>query len=132
MKNRSVQYAVFVGGTVLLCGSALALAFTEVLHVQSGMLPIGLFWLWNGLLLMLGWHPEYRDWDRWEKQAYGFALAALGGLWTAMSFTPLSRQWMPCVLSIIPPALIALIGRFWYVEKKRSEEWKKQNQTEKD
>ena len=32
----------------------------------------------------------------------------------------------------IPTVLIALIGRFWYVEKKRSEEWKKQNQIEKD
>ena len=132
MKKRSVQYIVWIGGTVLLCGGAFALAFAEVLPVQSGMLPIGLFWLWNGLLVMPDRHPEYRDWDRWEKRAYGFAFAVLGGLWTAMSFTPLSRQWIPCILSIIPPALIALIGRLWYVEKKRSEEWKKQNQTEKD
>ena len=131
MKNRSVQYVVLIGGTVLLCGGAFALAFTENLHVQSSMLPVGLFWLWNGLLMMLGWHPEYRDWDRWEKQAYGFALAVFGGLWTAMSFTPLSGQWMPCILSLIPPALIALVGRFWYVKRKRNQEYYK-NQTEKD
>jgi len=131
MKSRTMQYVVFIGGTVLLCGGAFVLTLTKLLHVQSGLILFGLFWLWDGLLLMPDWHPEFRIWDRWEKQAYGLALLVMGGLWTVMSFTPLSRQWLPCILSIVPPTLIALVGRFWYVEKKRNEEYYK-NQTEKD
>ena len=131
MKNRRMQYVVFIGGTVLLCGGAFALALTKVLSVQSGLILFGVFWLWNGLLLMAGRHPEFRKWDRWEKQAYGFALAVMGGLWTALSLTPLSKQWIPCLLSLVPPVLIALVGRLWYVEKKRNEDYYKK-QTEKD
>ncbi|MBR2935017.1 MAG: hypothetical protein IKB79_05510 [Oscillospiraceae bacterium] len=131
MKNKTTQYVVWIIGTVLLCGVAFALAITKVLNVQSGLILFGLYWLWNGLLLIPDRHPEFRKWDRWEKRAYGLALAGLGGLWTVMSFTPLSRQWIPCILSIVPPALIALVGRYWYVEKKRNEEYYK-NQTEKD
>ena len=132
MKNRRSQYVLFIGGTVFLCGGAFVLALTKILNVYSGgLLLFGLFWLWNGILLPADRHPEFRKWDRWENRVYGLALAVLGGTWTALSFIPMSQQWLPCVLSLIPPAMIALVGRLWYVEKKRNEEYDK-NQTEKD
>ncbi len=125
------QYALWLGGAVVLPIGAFILVYTQVLPGYSGLSMFGVYWLWTGFVLMLNQHPEYRKWDRWEKQAYGFALAVMGGLWTALSFTPLSRQWIPCILSIVPPVLIALVGRYWYVEKKRNQEYYK-NQTEKD
>lgn len=130
--SRKVQYLIFIGGTVLLCGGAFVLALTKVLQVNSGgLLLFGLFWLWDGLLLMSGRHPEYRSWDRWEKQVYGLSLAVMGAQWAVLSFTPVSRQGLACIVSFVPAILLALVGRFWYVEKKRNEEYYK-NQTEKD
>lgn len=125
------QYALWLGGAVVLPIGAFVLVYTRVLPGYSGLSMFGVYWLWTGLVLMLNQHPEYRKWDRWEKQAYGFALAVMGALWTALSLTPLSKEWLPCILSLVPPALIALVGRFWYVEKKRNEEYYK-TQTEKD
>ena len=135
MKNRTVQYVVWIAGSLLLLGAAFALIFEEVFPARSGGAAIGLFWVWTGFLLMMGWHPEYRQWDRWEQQVYGLAVAWAGGALAVIGFTSLIERinvWLLISLIFAPPALIALTGRLWYVEKKRSQAWKKQNQTEKD
>lgn len=69
--------------------------------------------------------------DRYEKQVYGLAVGMMGLLWIAISFTPWADQWIPVLLTLVPPALIALVGRFWYVEKKQNEDYHKKL-TEKD
>lgn len=131
MKNRSVQYAVWIGGTVLLMGAAFALVWTQTIRA-SGMIGLGAYWVWTGLLLMLDWCPEWQQWDCWERRVYGLAFVWLGGAMAAISFlTSQPNGWMLLSLTFGPPAIIVLVGRFWYVEKKRNEEYYK-NQTEKD
>lgn len=125
------QYAIWLGGVAVLCGGAFAVACTKILPVQSGLIMMGVYWLWTGLLCILNQHPEFRNKDRWEKQVWGLTLFVMGVLWTVMSFTQYARHWLPMVLSLIPPGAILAIGLGWYVDKKRNEEYHK-NQTEKD
>ena len=132
MKNRKVQYVVWLIGSLLVMGVSFALILTQTIRAQ-GSIGLGAYWIWTGFLLMIDWCPEWQKWDRWERQVYGLAFIWLGAAMVAISF--LTRQpnvWLLLSLTFMPPALIALIGRGWYVNKKRSEEWKKQNQTEKD
>lgn len=132
MKNRKVQYAVWILGSLSVTGAYIALAF-EVFPVRAGGSVMGVFWMWNGFCLMMDWHPEYRAWDRWQKQVYGLAFAWMGTALVAIGYiTSPPNVWLLLSFTFVPPALIALIGRGWYVNKKRSEEWKKQNQIEKD
>ena len=132
MKNRTVQYVVWIVGSVVLLGTVFALVFQQILPALGGI-GIGAFWLWTGFLLMMDWCPEWRQWDRWERQVYGLSFAWMGAAAIAMSFLiSQTNAWLFVVLTFVPPVLIALIGRIWYVEKKRSQAWKKQNQTEKD
>ena len=131
MKNRSVQYVVWIGGTVLLLGAAFTLVLTKTIRA-SGMIGLGLYWIWTGLLLVLDRCPEWKQWDRWERQVYGLAFVWLGGAMTAICFlTEQPNVWMLLALTFGPPAIIALVGRRWYVEKKRNDEYYKK-QTEKD
>lgn len=133
MKNRKVQYALWFGVSVLLMVAAFALLWNEALPVRGGSgYALGAFWIWSGFLLMMDWHPEYRQWDRWERQVYGLAFIWMGGALASIGFLVRAGIWLLLALTFVPPALIALIGRGWYVNIKRSEEWKKQNQTEKD
>lgn len=132
MKNRTVQYVVWIIGSVFLVGVFSALVLTRTIRA-SGSIGLGAYWIWTGFLLAMDWCPEWRQWDRWERRVYGLAFAWMGGALVAISFlTYQPNVWLLLSLTFVPPALIALIGRRWYVEKKRSEEWKKQNQTEKD
>ena len=133
MKNRTVQYVVLIGGVLLLAGAAFALLWNEVLPARGGSgYALGAFWIWSGFLLMMDWHPQYGEWDRWEKQVYGLAFIWMGGALISIGFLARANIWQLLFLAFVPPALIALIGRGWYVNKKRSQAWKKQNQTEKD
>ena len=132
MKNRKAQYAVWIIGSVLLIGVLSALVLTRVIRA-SGMIGLGAYWIWTGFLLMMDWCPEWQKWDRWERQVGGLAFIWLGAALALICF--LTRQpnvWLLLSITFGPPALIALVGRFWYIEKKRSQAWKKQNQTEKD
>ena len=129
--NRKRKYAVWLIGTLLFSGVAFVLDATRIISARGG-LGISVFWLWSGICLMLDWHPEYRQYDQWERHAYGLATAVMGGLLVAASCCPIFNILSGLAFVFIPTILIALIGRFWYVEKKRSEEWKKQNQIEKD
>ena len=132
MKNRNVQYAVWIIGTVVLVGAVFALVLAQIIPALGGI-GIGVFWVWTGFLMMMDWCPEWRQWDRWGRQVYGLAFAWMGGAAIAISLvTKPSNVRLFVALTFVPSVLIALIGRLWYVEKKRSEEWKKQNQTEKD
>lgn len=129
--SRKKKYAVWLVGTLVFSGTAFALAFMRFLSVRGG-LGIAVFWLWNGICLMLDWHPEYRQWDRWERRAYGLATTVMGALLVSFPFVPISNILVGLAFVFVPAGLVALIGRYWYVERKRSEEWKKQHQTEKD
>ena len=131
MKSRKAKYAVWLIGTLVFSGTAFALAAMRFISARGGF-GIAVFWLWNGICLMLNWHPEYRQYDRWERRAYGLAITVMGAALVAFPFTGISNVLVGLAFVFAPTVLIALIGRFWYVEKKRSEEWKKQNQTEKD
>jgi len=133
MKNRTVQYVVFIVGALILIGAGFALMWNEIIPARGGSsFALGLLWIWSGFLLMTDWHPQYRDWDRWERRVYGLAFLWMGGALISIGFLAQANVWQLLALSFGPPILISLIGRFWYVEKKRSEAWKKQNQTEKD
>lgn len=132
MKNRTVQYVVWIGGTVLLFVLFSALVLTQTIRA-SGAIGWGVYCVWTGLLLVLDWCPEWKQWDRWERQVYGLAIIWMGGAMTAICFfSEQPNLWLLLSLAFGPPAIIALVGRLWYVEKKRSQAWKKQNQTEKD
>ena len=125
MKKRPVSlWLVFL---IVVEAIVIALMLTRVLTPDSSsLLLMGVYWLWTGL-------PGKDDgrFDRYEKQVYGLAVGMMGLLWIAISFTPWADQWIPVLLTLVPPALIALVGRFWYVEKKRNEAYHK-NLTEKD
>lgn len=133
MKNRTVQYVVYILGALILLGTGFALMWNEIIPPRGGSgFALGLFWIWNGFFLMTDWHPQYRDWDRWERRAYGLAFLWMGVVLASVGFLVWANVWQLLILAFVPPVLIALFGRVWYVNKKRSEEWKKQNQTEKD
>ena len=133
MKKRTVQYVVYILGALILLGAYVALVLTDVIPVRSGGNGFGLVVLWNGLCQMLDWHPQFQERDRWERQVYGLAGVWMGGATVAMSaLISQANALLFVILTFVPPVLIALIGRLWYVEKKRSQAWKKQNQTEKD
>ena len=125
MKKRPVSlWLVFL---IVVEAIVIALMLTRVLTPDSSsLLLMGVYWLWTGL-------PGKDDgrFDRYEKQVYGLAVGMMGLLWIAISFTPWADQWIPVLLTLVPPALIALVGRFWYVEKKRNEDYHKKL-TEKD
>lgn len=125
MKKRPVSlWFVFL---IVVEAIVIALMLTRVLTPDSSsLLLMGVYWLWTGL-------PGKDDgrFDRYEKQVYGLAVGMMGLLWIAISFTPWADQWIPVLLTLVPPALIALVGRFWYVEKKRNEDYHKKL-TEKD
>ena len=130
--SRKGKYAVWLIGALILVVTAGALILTEVITANGGGFGMALFWLWNGFCLMMDWHPEYRQYDRWERRAYGLAFTVMGAALVAIPFIPITNIPAGLAFAFVPTGLIALIGRFWYVERKRSEEWKKQNQTEKD
>ena len=133
MKNRTVQHVVFIVGALVLLGAGIGLMWNEIIPARGGSgFTLGLFWIWSGFLLMMDWHPQYVDWDRWERRAYGLAFVWMGGALASIGFLTQANVWQLLIFAFVPPTLIALIGRLWYVEKKRSEAWKKQNQTEKD
>ena len=129
--SRKKKYALWLIGTLVFSGTAFALAFMRLLSVRGGF-GIAVFWLWNGICLMMDWHPEYRQYDRWERRAYGLAFTVMGAALVAIAFIPMTNIMAGLAFVFVPTGLIALIGRFWYVVRKRSEEWNKQNQTEKD
>lgn len=130
MKNRKVQYAVWLIGALVLVGTAFALILMRVISANGGF-GIAVFWLWNGFCLLMDWHPEYRQWDRWERRAYGLAFTVMGGMLVALPFAPISNVLTGLAFVFVPTGLILLVGRFWYVERKRNQEYYK-NQTEKD
>lgn len=131
MNSRKAKYAVWLIGALVLVGTAFSLILMRVITVNGGF-GIAVFWLWNGFCLMMDWHPEYRQFDRWERRAYGLAFTVMGVMLVTFPFVPISNVLVGLAFVFVPTGLVALIGRFWYVEKKRSEEWKKQHQTEKD
>lgn len=126
------QKVVYWGVMLLLVGGTFALAITRLAPIKSGLILWAAYWLWSGIMLLLDKNPQYPEWDRWQKQVYGLSFTVLGGLLVVACFTGLSHSWIAMVLLLIPPGLIAFVGRGWYVNKKRSEAWKKQNLTEKD
>jgi len=130
MRSRKAKYAVWLIGTLVLSGTAFALAFMRVISARGG-LGIAVFWLWNGFCLLMDWHPEYRQYDRWERRAYGLATTVMGGMLVTLPFTSISNVLTGLAFVFAPTGLVALVGRFWYVERKRNEEYDK-NQTEKD
>ena len=114
------KWIVYLSGLLVLEGAAVVSILTRTIEADP-LLIMGLYWLWSGIIQMLDQIPG-RDngrFDRWEKQVYGLAIGVMGLLWTAISFTLWVDQWIPVLLTLVPSALIALVGRFWYVEKKR-------------
>ena len=129
------KYAFYLSGIILLEGAAYTLILTRTIQVDA-ILTMGLFWIWTGITLMLDRIPgkDRGQFDRYEKHVYGLATAVMGVLWSVISFTPLVDEWIPVLLTLVPPVLVALGGRRWYVEHMRSRDWKRENQikTEKD
>lgn len=131
--SRKMQYLLWLG--VLLSAETLIVAAefrSPTVHSGFVALMWSVYWLWNGILLMLDLHPEWRKWDRWERRAYGLSFAVMGVCCLPVYFGWVTNVWAGFALLLLPAGAVALIGRGWYVNKKRSEEWKKQNQTEKD
>jgi len=122
------KYAFYLGGIILLEGTAYALILTRIIQADP-MLTMGLFWLWTGITMILDMVPgkDNGRFDRYEKDAYGLAFALMGVLWSGISFTPMVDEWIPCLLTLVPPAIVALVGRRWYVERMRSRDWKREN-----
>ena len=122
------KYAFYLGGIILLEGTAYALILTRTIQADP-MLTMGLFWLWTGINMILDMVPgkDNGRFDRYEKDAYGLAFAVMGVLWSVISFTPMVDEWIPCLLTLVPPAIVALVGRRWYVERMRSRDWKREN-----
>ena len=125
------RWLTYLCGLLVLEGGAAALVLSNTLRADA-LLIMGLYWLWTGLFTMLDRLPgkDNGRFDRYEKRAYGLALAVMGLLWSAISFTAWSDRWIPVLAILIPPALIALAGRRW-AEWKRNDDYLK-NQTEKD
>ena len=126
------KWLVYLFGLLVLETAAITLVLSRTLRA-SGLIVMGLYWLWTGIIQMLDRLPgkDNGRFDRYEKQVYGMAIGVMGLLWIVISFTPWANQWIPVLLTLVPPILIALAGRFWYVEKKRNEDYHK-NLTEKD
>jgi len=122
------KYAFYLGGIILLEGMAYTLILTRTIQADP-MLTMGLFWLWTGITMILDMVPgkDNGRFDRYEKDAYGLAFALMGVLWSGISFTPMVDEWIPCLLTLVPPAIVALVGRRWYVERMRSRDWKREN-----
>ena len=115
------SYTLFVGGALLLTGIVLAVVFAANITV-SGLVAGGIFFAWSGLLLMLDRHPEYQNWDKYERQVYGLAFLVVGVLWSVLSFSPLVNYIEPPLLCMVPSLIIAFVGRKTYVERMRSKE----------
>jgi len=122
------KYAFYLGGIILLEGMAYTLILTRTIQADP-MLTMGLFWLWTGITMILDMVPgkDNGRFDCYEKDAYGLAFALMGVLWSVISFTPMVDEWIPCLLTLVPPAIVALVGRRWYVERMRSRDWKREN-----
>ena len=133
MNNRKMQYLLWLGVLILLEALVIIAEFrSPTVHRGFTALMWAVYWMWNGILLMANLHPEYRNWDRWERRIYGLSFAVMGVCFLPVFIGWVTNVWAYCALILLPAGLVALAGRYWYVEKKRSEEWKKQNQTEKD
>ena len=112
------QYALLVGGLIVLTGAALLAVFAANITV-SGLIAAAIFFVWSGLLLMLDKHPEYQSWDRYERQVYGLAFLVAGVLWTFLSFSPLVNYVEPPLLCMVPSLIIAFVGKKTYVKRMR-------------
>jgi predicted membrane channel-forming protein YqfA (hemolysin III family) len=132
MNNRKMRYLLWLGVLIPLEALVIIAEFrSPTVHRGFTALMWAVYWLWNGILLMADLHPEYRKWDRWERQVYGLSFVVLGVCFLPVFIGWITNVWVYCALILLPGGLVALVGRFWYVEKKRNEEYYK-NQTEKD
>ncbi|MBE6973602.1 MAG: hypothetical protein E7440_06980 [Ruminococcaceae bacterium] len=130
--SRKMQYLLWLGVLILLEALVIIAEFrSPTVHRGFTALMWTVYWLWNGILLMTDLHPEWRKWDRWERRTYGLSFAVMGVCFLPVFFGWVTNVWAYCALILLPAGLVALAGRYWYVEKKRNEEYYK-NQTEKD